>query len=76
MTQSVRNPAHLRKIGSTILIIDFIIGALLVLFGPAIFGLSIGISWLVGLVMVAGGVITYLYFRSVAERDQRTKTRD
>lgn len=76
MTQSVRDPEKLRKIGLTILIFDIVIGALLVLFGPAIFGLTMGISWLVGLVMVAGGVVTFLYFRSVAERDQRTKTRD
>lgn len=76
MTQSVRNPDRLRQVGTIILIIDFIIGALLVLFGPAIFGLDHSISWLVGLVIIGGGVVTFFYMRSVAARDQRTHTEE
>lgn len=73
MTQPARSPEQLRKIGLTILLIDSVLGGLLILFGQAVFGLDNAISLLMGLVLIAVGLMTYRYFRSVAGRIQETK---
>ena len=72
MSQSVKNPERLKRVGLITLVVDVILGFLAILFGKAIFGLTIGVSWLIGLVLIGSGLVTFFYMRAVSERDQRT----